>query len=396
MAITQYQHENKRKLLSWGSETEEKTIEQALKLLQLPFIHKHVALMADAHVGKGSTIGSVIATKGAIIPAAVGVDIGCGMVAVQLELSKDELLDRADLNKILLKIEEKIPSGMGKQHKKTTTMSIEKSDKISLTDSHYSLADSQLGTLGSGNHFIEICADQNNQIWLMVHSGSRGVGNKIASKHISKASKIMQKYFIELPDPDLAYFVQQTDEFSQYMADMWWLQDYAKQNRLVMVNTLQKIVEDVMASKKENVHAIERTFFVDSHHNYINRENFDGQDIWVTRKGAVSAYEGEFGIIPGSMATGSYIVEGKGSKASFCSCSHGAGRRMSRTVAFDSLTEESLIEEMQGKIWLEKSASRLVDEHPFAYKDLGRVMEDQTDLVDAKFRLECLLNYKGL
>ena len=388
-----------KKLLVWGADgIEENTLDQARLTAKLPFVHSHVALMADAHVGIGATIGSVIATHGAIVPAAVGVDIGCGMIATRTNLRAANLPD--DLGALHTAIARAIPSGVGQGHDRgghsndtiraqpwwprdSQPAMVQHSDKL------WRKSVDQSGTLGSGNHFVEVCLDENDTVWVVLHSGSRGVGNEIAKRHIDGAKKIMKRYFIELDDPDLAYFAQDTPQFDEYVHDMLWAQDYARSNRELMMDAAVDALEQ--ATGRIDI-AVETT---NCHHNYTEMEHHHGRDLWITRKGAIRAREGDKGIIPGSMATGTYIVEGLGNVAAFSSASHGAGRRMSRGVARKTVTEDELRAAMAGKAWNDTEAQTLLDEAPAAYKPIEDVMNAQSDLVRVLHTLRQVLNYKG-
>jgi tRNA-splicing ligase RtcB len=401
-------------LLVWGADgIEPNTISQACMTAKLPFVHSHVALMPDAHVGIGATVGSVIATSGAIIPAAVGVDIGCGMIASPTNLTSHDLPD--DLAGLHSKIAIAIPAGVGKghstrntygEHVKNVTLDHwsryeQQPEMVQKANGLWSKTTSQFGTLGSGNHFVEVCLDQNDRVWIVLHSGSRGVGNEIAKRHIEGAKRLMKKYFIGLEDPDLAYFAEHTPEFEEYIHDMLWAQTYAKESRDAMMRAALGALESELSDGKElcwghiNIAGQPPNPFVNCHHNYTEREHHMGRDLWVTRKGAIRAREGDRGIIPGSMATGTYIVEGLGNPASFTSASHGAGRRMSRKKARESVTEDELREAMTGKAWNETAAKTLLDETPAAYKPIEDVMHAQSDLVRVTHTLTQVLNYKG-
>jgi tRNA-splicing ligase RtcB len=375
-------------LLSWASDIEQGTVEQAARAARLPFVRGHVALMPDAHIGIGATVGSVIPTDGAIIPAAVGVDIGCGMVATETTLTAADLPD--SLDRLMPLIEERIPAGVGQGHGDRAFGQFADFGlpRTALTTKQAATVFRQLGTLGSGNHFVEVCLDERDRVWTVLHSGSRGIGNQLAKVHIDKAKALMRQYFINLEDPDLAYFVQGTPEFGHYIDDMLWAQRYALASRarmdLAAVTSLFEVVG----------HG-ERVRTINSHHNFTKRERHHGHDLWITRKGAVKADVGDEGVIPGSMGTGTYIVRGLGNAASYNSCSHGAGRRMSRGQARKELTGASLTEAMAGRTWNADRASQLVDEHPLAYKDIDRVMADQVDLVEIQHTLRQVFNYKG-
>lgn len=376
------------RLMSWaGQDLEPQALDQALRSSRLPFIEGHVALMPDAHYGMGATVGSVIPTRDAIIPAAVGVDIGCGMIAARLNLTSHDLPD--DLRQLHAAIATAVPAGVGQGH--SVDGAINAPSDRQLAQAHWTpklidKAMKQFGSLGSGNHFIELCLDESDGVWLVLHSGSRGVGNELAKVHIDGAKALMRQYFIELEDPDLAYLVAGTPEFDAYIADMLWAQDYAMGNRSTMLRYVMGCVIDVVP-----VAAIVEQ--INCHHNFTQLEHHRGKNLWITRKGAIKAAEGDRGVIPGSMGTRSYIVSGLGSTAAYCSCSHGAGRRMSRAAAKRDLTFESLEAVMAGKTWNHDEA--LLDEHPDSYKDIDVVMERQRDLVRVEHTLSQILNYKG-
>lgn len=379
-----------RPIKIWATDLEDEAFQQLNNIANLPFIYSHVAVMPDAHAGKGSTVGTVIATQGAIIPAAVGVDIGCGMCAVKLPFKVDMLGD--SLDKLRLSIERAVPVGFKSNKEVTQRMwhSINPSlpNGVRVHQKTYL----QLGTLGGGNHFIEICEDENKDAWVMLHSGSRNIGKTMAEMHIDKAKNLMKEYFISLPDMDLAYLTQGSDEFKAYLADLLWAQDYAKQNRNeMMLRVLKNISHHVYGKELDYSELV--TFRVDCHHNFTQLENHFGKNVWITRKGAVSAREGQLGIIPGSMGTKSYIVKGKGNLESFCSCSHGAGRRMSRTAARKMFKLEDLINQTSG-VECRKHID-VIDEIPSAYKPIDEVMQNQADLVDIVHTLKQLICIKG-
>jgi RNA-splicing ligase RtcB len=378
------------KLLSWASDIEPGTIEQAARTARLPFVVGHVALMPDAHIGKGSTVGSVIPTRGAIIPSCVGVDIGCGMVASETTLTASDLPDSLDA--LMPLISRRIPSGVGKGHDQPVAQAALKALGLPatvLSGKQEKTTGQQFGTLGSGNHFAEFCLDERDVVWSVLHSGSRGIGNQLAVTHIDAAKGLMKERFIQLEDPDLAYLVQGEASFEAYVADMLWAQRYAMGSRTVMAErALQSLFEVV--GHGEHVRTI------NCHHNFTQLEHHHGKDLWITRKGAIKAAAGDEGVIPGSMGTRSYVVKGIGSKASYDSCSHGAGRRMSRGQARRELTVESLRTAMRGRSWNDKDADKLVDEHPAAYKDIDQVMADQSDLVTVQHTLRQVFNYKGV
>ena len=375
----------------WASDLEIEAEKQVRNISSLPFIHSHVSVMADAHAGKGSTVGTVIATKGAIIPAAVGVDIGCGMCAVKLPFKIDAFGD--SLSQLRNSIERSIPIGF-EMNKEISQRMDDALAEISGTPSELNMDKTakQLGTLGGGNHFIELCSDKENDAWVVLHSGSRNLGKTLAERHIEGAKNIMKRYFIDLPDPDLAFFAQNTPEFKDYIRDLLWAQKYAKANRNEMMLRVLKDISHHLYKENRGPEALTSTR-IDCHHNYTAMENHFGQNIWITRKGAVSAREGELGIIPGSMGTKSYIVKGKGNADSFCSCSHGAGRRMSRTKARAAFTNEDLRNQTAGVEC--RKDDGVLDEIPSAYKDIDLVMNNQIDLVEPIFELKQVLCIKG-
>ncbi|HUB70063.1 MAG TPA: RtcB family protein, partial [Acidimicrobiales bacterium] len=356
----------------------------------LPIVEGHVALMPDAHVGIGATVGSVIPTNGAVIPSAVGVDIGCGMVAAELDVTEGQLPD--GLEPLLGRVERAIPAGVGKGHdnvaKNAEHWLSAHRPANELSADRAAKAAHQFGTLGSGNHFFELCVDERGRCWVVLHSGSRGIGNQLAEAHIAKARKLANEAMVDLEDPNLAYFVQGTPEFEAYIADMLWAQDYARANRDQMMDNAMKEIFAFLGFGRE-------TRRINTHHNFSQLEEHAGRKLWVTRKGAIKAGLGDLGVIPGSMGTRSYIVAGKGNPLSWESCSHGAGRRYSRTKAKKLYTSADLAKQMAGKVWLAKRADALVDEIPTAYKDIDQVMADQADLVEVLHTLHQVLNYKG-
>ncbi len=391
------------KMWTKGVPVDEKSKEQLLKTAQMPFIYKWMAVMPDVHVGIGATIGSVIPTKGAIIPAAVGVDIGCGMMAARTSLTASDLPD--NLHALRTELERLIPHGMTKGRGRrdrgswdTPTARVDQAWAELVTDFEYICAKhprlkntnnhKQLGTLGTGNHFVEICLDEHQQVWIMLHSGSRGVGNAIGNHFIELARKDMQKHFINLPDKDLAYLVEGTEHFDDYWFAVGWAQRFAMKNRELMmeaaVQALRIIINKPFNAKVEAVNC---------HHNYVDKEEHFGQEVLVTRKGAVRARLGEYGIIPGSMGAKSFIVKGKGNQESFCSCSHGAGRVHSRTAAKKLFTVEDQIEQTQG-VECRKDAA-VIDEIPSAYKPIEDVMKAQSDLVEVVYTLSQVVCVKG-
>ena len=376
------------RLLCWASEIDEATLQQASRVAALPFVVGHVALMADAHLGKGATVGSVIPTAGAIIPAAVGVDIGCGMIAVQTDLDRSDL--PGDLRPLLHRLEQSIPAGVGRGHdgprmgrEWLATHPNESVARLGLE----ARAAEQLGSLGAGNHFVEVCLDAAETVWAVLHSGSRGVGNRLAEEHIAVARRECRG--VDLPDRDLAYLAEGTDEFAGYLEDLEWAQEYAAANR----NRMMDLFLGVIAESAGRSPAERRR--IDCHHNYTTRERHLGKDVWLTRKGAIRAGAGDLGIIAGSMGTPNYIVRGKGNPLSFESCAHGAGRLMSRSAARKKFTARQLTEAMGTRTWLADKAHALVDESPASYKDIDQVMADQADLVEVEVELNQIVNYKG-
>lgn len=373
-----------------GVTLEDEAVKQLLNLSEMPFIYKHISVMPDAHWGMGSTVGSVIATQGAIIPAAVGVDIGCGMCAVKLKFKVDVLGE--SLDKLRSSIERSVPVGFNKNkeitHRVWSSIKSTHPDGTPVNENTFL----QIGTLGGGNHFIEISSDENNDAWIVLHSGSRNIGNVLAHKHIEIAKGLMKEYFISLPDPDLAYLAQNTEQFKAYLADLLWCQEYAKQNRNeMMLRVLKDVSYHVYGSDKSYDHLVEMR--VDCHHNFTQLENHFGNNIWITRKGAVSAQEGQFGIIPGSMGTRSYIVKGKGNIEAFCSCSHGAGRAMSRNKAKKLFSLEDHIKATEG-VECRKDED-VIDETPGAYKDIDAVIAAQSELIEVVHTLKQILCVKG-
>lgn len=381
------------KIKSWATEIEQEALSQLEDLANLPFIFNHIAVMPDVHAGKGSTIGSVVATKGAIIPAAIGVDIGCGMCAVKLPVKIDVFGD--SLKDLRHSIERSVPVGF--YQNKIVTERMEKSfqhihTKTEIKRDLLYKALHQMGTLGGGNHFIELCHDQDHHAWVMLHSGSRNLGKTLAEDHTNKAKGLMKRCFISLPDPDLAYLVQNTEEFDHYIADLNAAQNYAKFNRQeIMTRVLKDISYFLFKEDRGEKNLTE--FRVDCHHNYCQMEHHFNSNVWVTRKGAVSAKKGEWGIIPGSMGAKSFIVKGKGNKMSFQSCAHGAGRRMSRTRARNLFTLEDMEQQTHGVEC--RKDKNMIDEIPGAYKNIEDVMNHQKDLVDIFYTLKQVLCIKG-
>lgn len=364
----------------------------AKNVAALPFVHKHIALMPDVHLGKGALVGSVIATKEAIVPAAVGVDIGCGMCAVKTPYRAEQLDSK--LKQIRSDIERMIPVGFNENSNVDKEVSNWQGWR-SFKDLHSgvqrleSKAMKQMGSLGGGNHFIECCVDAEENVWLMLHSGSRNIGNMLAQRHIETAKDLAKLAGSKLPDPDLAHFVQGTPEFEAYWHDLQWAQNYALFNRAVMMNRFKQVVERHVAGGKPFKPSIQ----VNCHHNYAEREIHFGEEVYVTRKGAVRAQQEDYGIIPGSMGAKSFIVKGKGNAQSYCSCSHGAGRLMSRNKAKLNFTLDDLIQQTQG-VECRKDEG-ILDEIPGAYKPIEQVMANQSDLVEVVATLKQVLCVKG-
>jgi tRNA-splicing ligase RtcB len=388
------------RLVNWASILDDETRRQAERTATLPFIDPHVALMPDAHLGTAATVGSVLPTRGAIIPAAVGVDIGCGMIAVRTPWSVDEVRSRGSLAPLRGDIERAVPLSAGKYNRRLTDSAKRrvaeleaKADElgekvlrsVNATAPNWAL---QLGSLGSGNHFIEVTADEQNRVWLFLHSGSRGVGNKIAQKHIAIAQQRARDEDLELPDRDLAWLDEGTPEFDRYIAELRWAQHFALLNREEMMDRVAGCLAAHM--RADETPELER---INAHHNFTQRERHFGVDLWVSRKGAIQAKKGQAGLIPGSMGTASYVVSGLGNPESLESSPHGAGRVFSRTKARKTFTRAQLEESMKGIEWRHSDA--FLDEIPAAYKDVDVVMADAADLVEVRHTLRQLVNVKG-
>ena len=383
-------------VLSWlpADQIEESAMQQIENLSRMPFIFKHVAVMPDCHFGMGATVGSVIPTNRAIIPAAVGVDIGCGMIAVKTPLTREDLPE--DLSDIRKAIEHQVPLSAGHYNrsiKKTAKPRIEQLeakaaelDRLDFYDKLDKNWRKQLGSLGSGNHFIEVVLDEEGYAWAFLHSGSRGVGNRMAAHHIKIAKALMEKWYINLPDADLAYLVEDTPEFDDYMKDLEWAQEFALLNREEMMERIIRLLQ-YRCGDFEPVETIQ------CHHNFTQREHHFGKNILVSRKGAIEAREGQLGLIPGSMGTRSYVVRGKGNAASFNTAPHGAGRRLSRNKARANFTMEDFDRDMVG-IEVNRSEAFL-DELPGAYKDIDVVMEQSAGLVEILHTFRQIVNVKG-
>ena len=380
-------------LFSWASILEEKTEQQARVTATMPFIYPHLALMPDAHLGLGATVGSVIPTLNAVMPAAVGVDIGCGMIAVKTQFSVADL--PSDLAPLRVAIERAIPLSAGGANAKIVATAApriaeleELAEKNGFNPEQYlGRWRQQLGSLGSGNHFIEVSADETDAVWLFLHSGSRGVGNKIAQAHIKVAQRLAEKWWIPLPDRDLAYLVEGTPEFATYIRELSWAQHFALLNREEMMDRVIRQLSDTMGQPVEELERI------NCHHNFTQKETHFGKSVWVSRKGAISAKAGQAGLIPGSMGTASYVVEGRGNAMSLESSPHGAGRLFSRTKARQSFTIEQLREAMEGIEFRDSEA--FLDEIPQAYKPIDEVIADAAELVSIRHTLRQLVNVKG-
>jgi tRNA-splicing ligase RtcB len=383
-----------KRLMNWASVLADNARAQAERTASMPFIHPHVALMPDAHLGKGATVGSVIPTLGAIIPAAVGVDIGCGMIALRTQFSAQDVRARGDLAALREAIERAIPLSAGKYNGRIysdeTTARITELEQREGADSAEQIAPNwrfQLGSLGSGNHFIEVSLDEADRVWLFLHSGSRGVGNKLAQRHIKIAQDLAKRWWITLPDPDLAYLDEGTDEFSAYIRDLRWAQHFALLNREEMMHRVADCVSAWLGRPVDP----EET--VNTHHNYTERETHFGKEVWLSRKGAIDASEGKPGLIPGSMGTRSYVVTGKGNRLALNSSPHGAGREYSRSAARKRFSRAQLETAMNGIEWRKTDA--FLDEIPGAYKDIDVIMEDSKDLVEIRHVLRQVVNVKG-
>ncbi len=398
MPIKQVISEGERPVKVWTDDLEASARAQLVNLSKLPFIHRHVAAMPDVHGGIGATIGSVIATHKAIIPAAVGVDIGCGMAAVRTSLDANAI-DERSLKQVFDQISRDVPVGRA-QHKDERALTAaarpfdarleamtERHPQLLKTFGRFSNWVNQMGTLGGGNHFIEVCLDEADRVWVMLHSGSRGIGNAIGQYFIELARRDMERWFIQLPDRDLAYFPEGSEHFEDYVAAVSWAQAYARENRDQMMRlALAALARHLPAFQTEMA-------VVNCHHNYVEREHHFGANVWVTRKGAIRAREGDLGIIPGSMGARSYIVRGRGNPESFHSCAHGAGRRMSRTAAERQYSVADLVAQTDGVIC--RKDKGVIDEIPGAYKDIDQVMANQSDLVEVVHTLKQVVCVKG-
>ena len=382
-------------LWSWASILDDGAREQAERTSTMPFVYPHLALMPDAHLGLGATVGSVIPTLRAIVPAAVGVDIGCGMVAVRTQYTAADIAGPA-LRDLRLAIEQAVPTSAGSYNQRLTETAEARvaelealAGKAGFDPARYAGSwRLQLGSLGSGNHFIEVSLDEEDRVWFFLHSGSRGVGNKIAQHHIAVARDLMTRYWIDLPDKDLAYLVEGTDEFWAYIRDLRWAQHFALLNREEMMDRLVAAFD-----AWSGLAPVEEAERINCHHNFTELEHHFHQDVWVSRKGAIRAREGDPGLIPGSMGTASYVVVGTGNPLALDSAPHGAGREYSRSKARKTFTHEQLREAMAGIEYRDTDA--FVDEIPAAYKPIDRVMQDAADLVEVRHTLRQIVNVKG-
>ncbi|WP_164700244.1 RtcB family protein [Modestobacter sp. KNN46-3] len=380
------------RLLSWASILDPGTREQAERTAAMPFIRPYLALMPDAHLGKGATVGSVIPTEGTIIPAAVGVDIGCGMMAVRTQFDASALAGR-DLSVLHGQISRSVPLSAGRNNKavrptaEPRVAELRALPGIAQADGAAGNWPLQLGSLGSGNHFIEVSLDEQDRVWLFLHSGSRGVGNKLASVHIRRAQEWCRAQGVELADRDLAYLQEGTPEFDAYLEALRWAQRFAFLNREEMMD---RVVEQLGRFVRDDVQRLET---VNCHHNYTERERHDGREVWLSRKGAISARRGQAGLIPGSMGTASYVVSGLGNATALMSAPHGAGRNHSRNAARRLFSRADLEQRMTGIAWGHSDA--FLDEHPDAYKPIDQVMADAADLVEVRHTLRQVVNVKG-
>jgi tRNA-splicing ligase RtcB len=391
-------HEGRVPVKIYTTELEATARQQLVNISKLPIVHHHVAAMPDVHLGIGATVGSVIPTKQAIIPAAVGVDIGCGMIARRLSLTGNQL-DESTLRKVFNQIARDVPVGFeshkdrdarthaAKRFDKGLRRILEKHPGVQKRVGRKASWVNQLGTLGGGNHFIEVCLDQAERVWVMLHSGSRGIGNAIGSYFIELARRDAERAQLQLPDRDLAYFPEGAQHFDDYVEAVGWAQDYARANRAEMM----ELVIDAMHRHLPGFEATDEA--VNCHHNYVEREFHYGEHVWLTRKGAIRAGRGELGIIPGSMGARSYIVRGTGSAESFQSCAHGAGRKMSRNAAQKQFSVADLEVQTQGVIC--RKDKGVLDEIPGAYKNIDEVMANQADLAEVVHTLKQVLCVKG-
>ena len=384
------------KALSWTppEQIEPQALAQIERLSTMPFIFQHVAVMPDCHLGSGATVGTCIPTMGAVIPAAIGVDVGCGMIAARTPFTRDEM--PRDLAALREEIESAIPLTAGRYNedltesarRRTTELgnAAHESGRLDFYEQRVPNWRLQLGSLGSGNHFIELVEDEDARVWAFLHSGSRGIGSKIATYHMNVAKDLMQRWFIELPDPDLSYLALGSPEFKTYMTDIHWLQEFALQNRAEMMDR-------VLAALRTRLGPFEPDEVIECHHNFSRWEHHMGKNIIVSRKGAIQAYPDQLGLIPGSMGTRSYVVKGRGDVASFKTAPHGAGRRMGRMAARSAFTMDDFDRDMAG---IEvRRTDAFLDELPGAYKDVDLVMEQSEPLVEVVHTLRQFVNIKG-
>jgi tRNA-splicing ligase RtcB len=403
-------------LINFASMIDQNTVDQAKETASMPFVYPHVALMPDAHSGKGSAVGTVIPTRGAVIPAAVGVDIGCGMIAVSTRFKWSDIQamdtpgsDILDLAVLRRQVEEAIPLSPGNYNKTLSRFSftrkrheelIQLQKQLDVDLSHSPKWMEQLGSLGGGNHFIELCVDEDDWVWLFLHSGSRGVGNKIAQKHIKVAEEYCRYYQsvihpvdlrnrYKLPNRDLAFLEEGTPEFDRYIKDLEWAQRFAYLNRAEMMDRFVQVFAWWLGVQPQRVE-VDR---INCHHNYTVPTTIAGERVWLTRKGAIDASDGKLGVIPGSMGTKSYVVRGKGNETGLCSAPHGAGRKFSRTKAKQLFTEADLAEQMKGIEY--RHGAEWVDEIPSCYKPIDQIIEDAADLVEVVTSLRQVMNVKG-
>jgi tRNA-splicing ligase RtcB len=377
-------------LYSWASILDDETRAQAERTSRLRILDGHLALMPDAHLGMGATIGTVIPTRHAVIPSAVGVDIGCGMAAQRLELHPEELTPD-HLSRWVSGMRDAVPAGLGRWHAEPSDAS------QAWFDAHpppptlekVEQAMAQLGTLGSGNHFVELAFDERGLVWILLHSGSRGGGNKLATIHTRLAKELAKRRGLALEDYELSWFEGGTQEFDDYLRDLRWSQRYAMENRRMMLGATHDLLVGVLGRR------VDGGLTVNCHHNYTELEEHQGRRVWITRKGAIRAGVGDYGLIPGAMGQVSFVVRGLGNPDSYESCAHGAGRVMSRRRARSTLSVEDFDPVMGDTSWQRQFAEQLLDEHPSAYKPIDVVMRDQADLVEVEHELHAIANYKG-
>ena len=398
MPVRQEIREGRVPVKVYTDEMEARARTQLVNISQLSIVHHHVAAMPDVHHGIGATVGSVIPTLRAIIPAAVGVDVGCGMIASRLSLTANEI-DERSLKKVFAQISRDVPVGFDQHEERDARADAAKPFKRGLRailEHHPGIEKRvgkksswvrQMGTLGGGNHFIEVCLDEANRVWVMLHSGSRGIGNAIGTYFIALARQDAERHQLQLPDRDLAYFSEGAQYFDDYVGAVGWAQDYARANRAEMMDLVLEALRRHLPAFNVTTEA------VNCHHNYVARETHYGESVWVTRKGAIRARAGDLGIIPGSMGSRSYIVRGRGNAEALQSCAHGAGRRMSRTQAKKQFSVADLAEQTTGVVC--RKDQGVLDEIPGAYKDIDTVMANQSDLVEVLHTLKQVLCVKG-